>query len=462
MREGLSFEDITIIPKRSAVESRRSINTSSEIAKGTTLKMPIISSNMDTVTEWKMAVEMARMGGVGFIHRYMSIEEEKKQVALVKRKRNIIIQKPLIVNEDNTLKEAKELMSTYHLTGALVCENNKLKGLLSRRDYNLRGDYEKVRDLMTPIKDVIWAAQSIVIEEAKKILLQNKIEKLPLLDKEGGVMGLITLKDLLSLSRESSVDEKGRFIVGAAVGVKEKDIRRAEEMADAEADMIVVDVAHGHTISSLRMVKRLRKEFSGIRIVAGNVCTKEGVEDLISAGADCVKVGIGPGSTCITRVVAGAGVPQMTAIMDCKEGGVPIISDGGIRNSGDVAKAIGAGASAVMVGTLFAGTDEAPGNMIVRNGKRVKIVRGMASTGANMGRSDTPLKKEEAEEYVPEGIENYVDAKGPIRGVVQQLTGGLRSGMSYAGAQSIKEFWEKCEFMKVTQPFKDKNKRAVQ
>jgi IMP dehydrogenase len=417
---------------------------------------------MDTVTESAMAVAMAREGGIGIIHRFLTISEQVNEVLKVKRSGSIIIENPYFIKSDQTVKEAVEYMREKGVSGLLVTDDDmKLEGILTRRDIvMLDPDDQKklVKEVMT--SDVITANFGVGISEAKEILRKNCIEKLPLLNERGHVKGLITSKDIINAGNypAASKDKKGRPLVGAAVGVKGDFMERTEALLDAGADVIVVDIAHGHSDNALNTVRLIKKAFPNSELIAGNVATAQGTEDLINAGVDAVKVGVGSGSICITRVITGSGVPQLTAVFDCaeigKKHGIPIISDGGVRTSGDATKALAAGASTVMVGSILGGTDESPGSPVMRNGKRFKIYRGMASFYASLGRKSketgTISIGDDLNDYVAEGVEAMVPYKGGVNDIIKQLTGGIRSGLSYCGANTIPQMQENAEFMKMS------------
>ncbi len=459
IREGLTFDDVLLIPKRSAIVSRKDTDLRTKLSRDINLNIPIVSANMDTVTEANMAIALAREGGIGIIHRFMSVEQQVEEVKKVKRSESIIIEQPYTIAPDNTVNDAREMMKKFGVSGLLVVdEDNKLIGIVTRRDVEFESENKKVLNIMT--KSVIKAKYGISIEDAKDLLHKHRIEKLPLVDEKGRVKGLITAKDIKKMEEHplASKDKKGRLLVGAAVGVKGDFMERTEALLDAEVDAIVVDIAHGHSENAINAMKMIKKAFPNCELIAGNVATAEGTKDLINAGADAVKVGVGSGSICITRIVTGSGVPQLTAIMDCakvaKDYGVPIIADGGIRNSGDITKALAAGASTVMIGSLLAGTDESPGVGITKNGKRYKIYRGMASFYASLGRKIREegelIMSEDLNDYVPEGVEALVDYKGSVIDILRHLTGGLRSGLSYCGAKNIEELQKNAIFIKMT------------
>ena len=418
---------------------------------------------MDTVTEHAMAITMARAGGIGVIHRFMSIEQQVEEVLKVKRSENIVIEQPYSLSGNETLRDAKRLMAQHDVSGLLILDQRgRLEGILTARDILFEHDPEKpVRQIMTLIKDMVTAPPETTLQEAERILHSHKLEKLPLVDREGKLTGLITSRDILNLEQypNTSKDGKGRLMVGAAIGVKSDYMERAESLHEAGADVLVLDIAHAHADVTLDVIRAVKKSIPA-ELIAGNVATAEGTGDLIKAGADAVKVGIGSGSICITRVVTGAGVPQLTAVMECAkvadESNIPIIADGGIRNSGDITKAIAAGASTVMVGSLLAGTEESPGITVMREGRKYKLVRGMASVAASYDRTARESDQTEREgaetllDYVPEGVEAFVPFKGSASDLINQLVGGLRSGLSYCGATEVSQLRGKGEFVKMS------------
>jgi IMP dehydrogenase len=415
---------------------------------------------MDTVTESGMAVALAREGGVGIIHRFLTIEDQVDEILRVKRSESVMIEQPYTIKPDVPMAEAKKAMAEYGVSGLLVEEGGKLAGIITRRDITFeKNPKRKVSELMT--KDVITAKAGLTIEQAKEILHKQRIEKLPVVDDKKRIVGLITSKDILKMEHypHASKDRKGRLLVGAAVGVKGDYLERTEALLEAGADVLVVDIAHGHSENAINTVHMIKKAFPDCELVAGNVATGEGARDLIKAGVDAVKVGVGSGSICITRVVTGSGVPQLTAVVDsvkvANDYGIPVISDGGVRNSGDMTKALAAGASSVMIGSLFGGTDESPGKTLVKNGKKFKMYRGMASFYASLGRKyreEGPqvVDSDDLNDYVPEGVEAMVPYKGSVVEIVRQLAGGLRSGLSYCGAKTIPEMQKNAEFIKMT------------
>ncbi len=464
IERGLTFDDVLLVPRRFPLHSRKEVSIETFFTKKIRLNIPIVSSAMDTVTESEMAITMARHGGIGVIHRFMSIERQAQEVQRVKRAENIIIEKPYTLPFKSTVGKAKELMENYGVGGLLVVEEDgKLKGLVTKRDILFEENYEKpIIDVMTPRERLVVSTRKITLEEAKEIFKKYKVEKLPLVDEEDKVVGLVTAKDIMikSMYPNAARDQKGRLLVAAAIGIREGYLERAKVLLDASADALVIDVAHGHTDEVIRAVRKLKETFGDIQVVAGNVATPEGFEDLASAGADAVKVGIGPGTVCTTRIVTGVGVPQLTAILSCAEKsiewGVPIIADGGIRNSGDLVKAIAAGASTVMIGSLLAGTDESPGATISRGGKKYKVYRGMASFYAMLARDFKEDKQIDLDSivdyaYTSEGVEAYVPYRGRASELLNQLVAALRAGMSYCGARNIRELWNNAKFISLSE-----------
>ena len=459
-KEGLTFDDVLLVPKFSDITSRSQTNLETKLSKNISLNIPLISANMDTVTESSMALAMAQQGGLGIIHRFLTIEEETNQILKVKRSGSVMIENPYFIGPDKTVNDAISYMGEKGVHGLLVMDSeSKLVGILTRRDVVFESESNQlVKDIMT--KDVITAKLGINLDEAKQILHKHRIEKLPLTDDSGLVKGLITSKDITNIENfpQASKDKKGRPLVGAAVGVKGDFMDRTESLLEAGADVIVVDIAHGHSENAVNTVRHIKKAFPNSELIAGNVATASGAEDLIKAGVDAVKVGVGSGSICITRIVTGSGVPQLTAVLDCAKVGkkhdVPIISDGGIRTSGDITKALAAGSSSVMVGSILGGTDESPGSFMTRNGKRFKIYRGMASFYASLGRKSKENGKvsfeDDLNDYVAEGVEAMVPYKGSVTDILKQLTGGIRSGLSYCGANTIKQMQENAEFIKMS------------
>jgi IMP dehydrogenase len=458
--QGLTFDDVLLVPKRSPIVSRSQTNLRTKLSRNITLNIPIISANMDTVTESGMAIALAREGGIGIIHRFMTIEDQVDEILKVKRSESVMIEQPYTIKPDLTVADAKKAMEEYSVSGLLVEEGGKLLGIITRRDITFEKNNKlKVSELMT--KDVITAKAGITIDQAKEILHNKRIEKLPVVDDKKRIVGLITSKDILKMEQYpyASKDKKGRLLVGAAVGVKGDYLERTEALLEAGADVIVVDIAHGHSENAINTVHMIKKAFPDSELIAGNVATGEGSRDLIKAGVDAVKVGVGSGSICITRVVTGSGVPQLTAVIDsvkvARDYEIPIISDGGIRNSGDITKALAAGASSVMIGSLFGGTDESPGKTLVKNGKKYKMYRGMASFYASLGRKyreagPQVVDSDDLNDYVPEGVEAMVPYNGSVVELIRQMVGGLRSGLSYCGAKTISEMQMNAEFIKIT------------
>ncbi len=459
-REGLTFDDVLLVPKFSDITSRSQTNLETKLSKNISLNIPLVSANMDTVTESGMAVAMAREGGLGIIHRFLTIEEESNEVLKVKRSGSVMIENPYFISPEQTIKDAILYMKEKGVSGLLVTDSeSKLAGILTRRDVMFESESTQlVKDVMT--KDVVTAKPGLSLDEAKEILRKNRIEKLPLVDELNHIKGLITTKDISNIENYpiASKDKKGRPLVGAAVGVKGDFMDRTESLLEAGADVIVVDIAHGHSENAVNTIRHIKKAFPNSELIAGNVATAAGAEELIKAGVDAIKVGVGSGSICITRVVTGSGVPQLTAVLDCAKIGrkydIPIISDGGIRTSGDVTKALAAGASSVMVGSILGGTDESPGSFISKNGKRFKIYRGMASFYASLGRKSKEIGQvsieDDLNDYVAEGVEAMVPYKGSVADILKQLTGGVRSGLSYCGAHTIKQMQENAEFIKMS------------
>ena len=458
-KTGYTFDDVLLVPQRSRISSRKDTNLQSNLTKNIRLNIPIISANMDTVTESSMAIKIASLGGIGIIHRFMTIDEQISEVLSVKRSEGIVIEQPITIGKEGTVGQVKELMSLHKIGGIIVKDNsNKLLGIVTKRDLFFEyDDVKSVQDVMT--KDLITAPEGTSLDDAKTIFINNKIEKLPIVNSSGELVGLITSKDIYKRDKFpiSSKDGKGRLMVGAAIGVRDEDIERAVKLTEAGADTIVIDIAHGHSDHTINMISKIKDKIGKTDIIVGNVATGEGTKDLIDAGADAVKVGVGSGSICITRIVTGAGVPQLSAILDCvsiaNEYKVPIIADGGIRNSGDITKAIAAGASTVMIGSMLAGTDESPGIIVSRPNGRYKMTRGMASLGAAVDRRIKETKsmdEEEMLEYVPEGVEALVQYRGQASEVIGKLVGGLRSGLSYCNSKDISELQKNRKFIKIT------------
>jgi IMP dehydrogenase len=458
----LTFDDVLLVPRRSSIGSRHAVSTQTQLSRRLALAIPIVSSNMDTVTESAMAQAMARMGGIGVIHRFMTIDRQAAEVQRVKRAEGFLVENPHSIAAAATVQQAREQLAEHSIGGLLVLgQAGDVIGLVTTRDLLFEPDPSRpVDQVMTPREKLISAEPGASMAAARDTLHSHRLEKLPVFDRAGELHGLITAQDIIKIEQWPSAtkDERGRLRVAAAVGVRASDLDRAAACVQAGADALVVDIAHGHSDSAIGMVQALKERFPHVDVIGGNVATAEGVRDLVDAGADAVKIGVGAGSICITRVVTGFGVPQLSAIAECAEAGqalgVPVIADGGIRTAGDITKAIAAGASTVMLGSLLAGTDEAPGANVIRNGRRYKIVRGMASLTANIDRQEVEQRREvdpeDWERVVPEGVEAMVPDRGPVKEVVYQLVGGLRSGLSYAGAATIAELWANAEFVRIT------------
>jgi IMP dehydrogenase len=461
IKEGLTFDDVLLVPKRSPVISRTQTDLKTKLSRNITINIPLVSANMDTITESGMAIALAREGGIGIIHRFMAIGDQVDEVLRVKRSESVMIEQPYTIKADNKVYEAKKMMREYGVSGLLVEDKHRtLAGIITNRDITFEKNMErKVSELMT--NNVITAKYGTTMEQAKEILHTHRIEKLPIVDDKKRIVGLITSKDIMKMDQypSASKDKKGRLLVGAAVGVKGDFLERTEALLDAGADTIIVDIAHGHSDNAINTVNMIKKAFPHCELIAGNVATGEGARDLITAGVDAVKVGVGSGSICITRVVTGSGVPQLTAVMEsvkvARDYDIPVISDGGIRTSGDTTKALAVGASSVMVGSMFGGTDESPGKTLVKNGKKFKMYRGMASFYASLGRKYREeglqvVDSSDLNDYVPEGVEAMVPYKGSVVDIIRQLVGGLRSGLSYCGAKTISEMQKNAEFIKIT------------
>lgn len=457
--EGYTFDDLLLIPQYSEVLPHE-VDVSTWLTKKIKLNIPIVSAAMDTVTEARLAIALAREGGIGIIHRNLSIEEQAQEVEKVKKSESGMILQPVTVRPDNTVKEALEIMERYKISGVpVVSDGNKLVGILTNRDLRFikPTDYHKPVSLFMTSQNLIMAQERITLEEAEEILQRHKVEKLPIVDKEGRLVGLITIKDITKRKKYPNAckDELGRLRVGAAVGTGPDTKDRVDALVSIGVDVIAIDTAHGHSKRVLETVEFVKSTYPNLEVIAGNVATAEGALDLIKAGADAVKVGVGPGSICTTRIVAGVGVPQLTAIRwayeVAKEYGVPIIADGGIKYSGDIVKALAMGASSVMLGNLLAGTEEAPGETVYYQGRAYKVYRGMGSLGAMMSRrSADRYGQEKMEKFVPEGIEGRVPYRGRLSDVIYQLVGGLRSGMGYVGAKNLEELRQRAKFVMIT------------
>lgn len=456
VKEGLTFDDVLLIPAESNCTPNM-VSLSTRLAGDVMLNTPIMTSAMDTVTEANMAIAIAREGGIGIIHKNMSIEQQADEVDKVKRSENGVIVNPFSLTADRFVYDADELMGKYKISGVpIVDEKGKLVGIITNRDMRFITDYDtRIDDVMTK-KNLITAPIGTTLEQAQEILRSHKIEKLPLVDENGYLKGLITIKDIEKAIQypNSARDKSGRLLCGAAIGVTKDVVDRARALVDAQVDVLVLDSAHGHSKNIMECLKKVKAEFPHIPVIAGNVATAEAAEDLIAAGADCIKVGIGPGSICTTRVVAGIGVPQITAVYDvakvAQKYDIPVIADGGIKYSGDIVKALAAGASVVMLGSLLAGCEEAPGDTEIFQGRSFKVYRGMGSLGAMACGSKDRYFQEDAKKLVPEGVEGRVPYKGPVSDTIFQLVGGIRSGMGYCGCVDIPTLHEKSQFVRIT------------
>jgi len=452
-----TFDDLLLVPAASEVLPNE-VSLVTMLTKSITLNIPLVSAAMDTVTGHRTAIAMAREGGIGIIHKNMSVEEQTREVRKVKKSESGMVIDPITVNDDQTVREVNEIMRNYRISGVPVLRGTKLVGIVTNRDLRFVSDEDLlVREVMTS-KNLVTAKVGITLEQSKALLHEHRIEKLLVVDDEGNLQGLITIKDIEKVRKypNAAKDDLGRLRVGAAIGVN-SGLDHVEGLINVGVDVVVLDSAHGHSRNILNALTRIKDAFPELQVIAGNVATAEGAEALIRAGADCVKVGVGPGSICTTRIVAGVGVPQMTAIHNCSKAadkfGVPVIADGGIKYSGEIAKAIGIGARVVMIGSLFAGTDESPGETFLYQGRTYKGYRGMGSLGAmKQGSSDRYFQEgvENQAKYVPEGIEGKVPYRGPLSDMIYQLMGGLRSGMGYLGAATIEELRQKAKFVKIT------------
>ncbi len=456
LKEALTFDDVLLIPQHSQVVPA-DVSTVTKLSDKITLNVPLMSASMDTVTESRMAIALAREGGIGIIHKNMSIEAQAAEVDKVKRSEHGVITDPFYLSPDHKVFEADALMGRYRISGVPIVDENKvLVGIITNRDMRFEMDMERpIREVMTK-DNLVTARPGISLDDAELLLKEHKVEKLPLIDENGVLKGLITIKDIEKrvMYPNSAKDEKGRLLCGAAVGITNNMMERATALVNAGVDLLSVDTAHGHSQGVLNAVKKLKEAFPDITLMAGNIATPEACEDLIKAGADIVKVGIGPGSICTTRVVAGIGVPQLTAVMDCAEVGekygIPVIADGGIKFSGDITKAIAAGASAVMIGSLFAGTEEAPGETTIYKGRTFKTYRGMGSSAAMSNGSNDRYFQDGKAKFVPEGVEGMVPYRGLLRDNVYQLVGGLKAGMGYCGTPTIKDLNRDGVFVRIT------------
>ena len=453
--EGITFDDVLLVPSYSEVIPNQ-VDLSTYLTKGIKLNIPMMSAGMDTVTEHRMAIAMARQGGIGIIHKNMSIEQQAEEVDKVKRSENGVITDPFYLSPEHTLADANELMAKFRISGVPITEGRKLVGIITNRDLKFEEDFsKKIKESMTS-EGLVTAQEGITLEEAKKILAKARKEKLPIVDKDFNLKGLITIKDIEKQIKYplSAKDAQGRLLCGAAIGITANCLERAEALVKAKVDVVVLDSAHGHSANVLRTVRMIKDAFPDLQVIAGNVATGEATKALIDAGVGAVKVGIGPGSICTTRIVAGIGVPQISAVMDCyeaaKESGIPIIADGGIKYSGDMTKALAAGANVCMMGSMFAGCDEAPGTFELYQGRKYKVYRGMGSIAAMENGSKDRYFQEGAKKLVPEGVEGRVAYKGTLEDTVFQLVGGIRSGMGYCGCKTIEDLKENGQFVKIT------------
>ncbi len=454
----LTYGDVLIVPRRSSLNSRSEASTETRLTKKININIPIVSSNMDTVTESEMAITLARLGGIGIIHRFMTVEENAEEVRRVKRAQNFVIEEPYVIEPDKTIRQAKEFIAECGVSGILVANgDHRLRGILSSRDILFaESDDQKVSEIMTPREKLIVGDPQTTFEQAQAIFKEHKIEKLPLVDAENGVCGLIISDDIRHRIDypNANIDQKGQLIVGASVGVKGDYIDRAKALVNAGVDVLVIDIAHGHSELMFNAVREIRKACPGVELIAGNIATAQAAKDLCEAGVDALKVGVGPGTICVTRIVTGCGVPQLSAVMNvasvAKQYGVPVIADGGIQKSGDIVKAIGAGADTVMLGGILAGTHESPGVIMNRGGKKFKVCRGSASFAIAQRRKKVGQEKKDLTEVTPEGVEAVVPYKGYLREVLGQLVGGVRSGMSYTNSRTIEELKENCQFVRIT------------
>lgn len=453
--KGITFDDVLLVPAYSEVIPN-DVDLKTQLTKKIQLQIPLMSSGMDTVTEHRMAIAMARQGGIGVIHKNMSIEAQAEEVDKVKRSENGVITDPFSLSPEHTLDDADKLMAKFRISGVPICEGTKLVGIITNRDLKFETDYtKKIKDSMTS-QGLITAKEGITLEEAKKILAAARKEKLPIVDDDFNLKGLITIKDIEKTIKypHSAKDSQGRLLCAAAVGVTPDITDRVDELVKSKVDAVVIDTAHGHSANVLKTFKLIRDKYPDLQVIAGNVATRSGTEAMIKMGVDAVKIGIGPGSICTTRIVAGIGVPQITAIMEAydaaKEYGIPVIADGGIKYSGDITKALAAGANVCMMGSLFAGTDESPGEFELYQGRKYKVYRGMGSIAAMENGSKDRYFQSNAKKLVPEGVEGRVAYKGTVEDTVFQLLGGLRSGMGYCGAKNIEELHANAQFVEIS------------
>ena len=450
--EGITFDDVLLVPNKSEILPNE-VSLKTKLTKKISLNIPLMSASMDTVTESKMAIAMAREGGIGIIHKNMTIEEQAIEVDRVKRQENGVITDPIFLNEDNTVRQALELMAKYRISGVPVTRGTKLVGIITNRDIVFETNYDKTLDDVMTKSPLITAKEGTTLEEALEILKKHKIEKLPLIDDDNNLKGLITIKDIEKAKAypNAAKDSKGRLLCGASVGITNDMMERVEALVKAKVDVITLDTAHGHSKGVIEGVRKIKSVYPELQIIAGNIATAEAVRDLVEAGADCVKVGIGPGSICTTRIVAGVGVPQLTAVMDCVEEGrkygVPVIADGGLKYSGDIVKALAAGAQVCMMGSMLAGCEESPGETEIYQGRTYKVYRGMGSLAAMEKGSSDRYFQNGTKKFVPEGVEGRVAYKGPVSDTIFQLLGGIKSGMGYLGAPTLDNLYENAKFV---------------
>ena len=452
LKTAYTFDDVLLVPNKSEILPNQ-VSLKTQLTKTITLNIPLMSASMDTVTESKMAIAMAREGGIGIIHKNMTIEEQAIEVDRVKRQENGVITDPIFLNEDNTVRQALELMAKYRISGVPVTRGTKLVGIITNRDIVFETNYDKTLDEVMTKSPLITAKEGTTLEEALEILKKHKIEKLPLIDDDNNLKGLITIKDIEKAKAypNAAKDSKGRLLCGASVGITNDMMERVEALVKAKVDVITLDTAHGHSKGVIEGVRKIKSVYPELQIIAGNIATAEAVRDLVEAGADCVKVGIGPGSICTTRIVAGVGVPQLTAVMDCVEEGrkygVPVIADGGLKYSGDIVKALAAGAQVCMMGSMLAGCEESPGETEIYQGRTYKVYRGMGSLAAMEKGSSDRYFQNGTKKFVPEGVEGRVAYKGPVSDTIFQLLGGIKSGMGYLGAPTLDNLYENAKFV---------------
>ena len=452
IKTAYTFDDVLLVPNKSEILPNE-VSLKTKLTKKISLNIPLMSASMDTVTESKMAIAMAREGGIGIIHKNMTIEEQAIEVDRVKRQENGVITDPIFLNEDNTVRQALELMAKYRISGVPVTRGTKLVGIITNRDIVFETNYDKTLDEVMTKSPLITAKEGTTLEEALEILKKHKIEKLPLIDDDNNLKGLITIKDIEKARAypNAAKDSKGRLLCGASVGITNDMMERVEALVKAKVDVITLDTAHGHSKGVIEGVRKIKSVYPELQIIAGNIATAEAVRDLVEAGADCVKVGIGPGSICTTRIVAGVGVPQLTAVMDCVEEGrkygVPVIADGGLKYSGDIVKALAAGAQVCMMGSMLAGCEESPGETEIYQGRTYKVYRGMGSLAAMEKGSSDRYFQNGTKKFVPEGVEGRVAYKGPVSDTIFQLLGGIKSGMGYLGAPTLDNLYENAKFV---------------